>query len=311
MTPKAFPLAANVQVTRQAPISLPGQVLIPIGVDLVGMKIWLDDLSGDPFVWPANMPWWDFGQTFRRFWLEGTPATSGLVYVGPCGSRPGVVPPPNPQPVTLPYVQGAGAAVKQGVAPGGGATAILVAGLSQSQAGNADPILTDGQGNLRLGINTASGGGDVAGITAIEADVSGAGGQIIAAAGPSYSKQNTSATVPANGTYGIWSNLGPNYKTISRIEVIFDGSSGSLKLQLQPTNNLFGSPIDLMAGASGAALAAGQYRYVSDGRQAWETLSGLATPAILRAIFFRYANLLLTNTSGAQVTAAIQLSIIP
>ena len=179
LTPKAFPLAAGVQVTRQAPVSLPGQVLIPIGVDLAGMKIWLDDLAGDPFVWPANMPWWDFGQTFRRFWIEGTPATSGLLYVGPCGSRPGVVPPPNPQPVTLPYVAGGGAAVKQGVSPGGGATAILVAGLSQSQAGNADPLVTDGLGNLRVGINAVSGGGDIAGITAIEADVLGAGGQIV------------------------------------------------------------------------------------------------------------------------------------
>lgn len=305
-TPKTITLNAGIAITRQAPVSIEGQVFIPVGVDLTGFKVWVDELGGQPFVWPANTPWWDFGQPFKRFWLEGTPATSGSLYIGKCGTRPGLTPPLNPAPVAIKSVPGS--AVNNGGANvGANPPTLMVGGLFGTAV---EPLSVDALGRLQIALLQALG---VSGVTALSAVAgsrlqSSAATNILAAMAPATYQLNGYS--PAAGAVAAVMNPGSFLGVPSRIVVAVDNTSGALKMQFKLSNGVpFNSYVDFLAGAAGAALPAGIW-IVERSANGLLICSGQAAPGI--AIPFPLDTQLglgVFNTSGATVNANVYVGV--
>lgn len=315
--PSILPIAAGVPLSRQTAISLSGQVLIPSGFDMVGMRIWLDAVSGDPFVWPLNMPWWDFGARFSRLYLEGTPAAGGLLYVADCGTRPGVVPPLDPQPVTLNPIAGTAVQSDPNAKPlmivGGPADLthfrrFMALDPTAAQIGGAPPIALCTAANTF----TASGALISLGQAALQAtQPEGVNGALPIGRISSVQSGNAINVAAANtGTIysanGAGSPLDFDWGSVL-LAIYLSAAQFTLGWQLHNANfhGLINPSVNLRtnqtwcSGAAGAALAAGLYVFSYD-KRGISLLWPSAPPAVLLCPpCHEHIDLTITNLDGA------------
>jgi hypothetical protein len=272
--PKKYQLSAGTY-TQAIPFVGEGQVLWPTnGLDLSGCSIVIDNVGNPPLEWPAGLLSLDLGQPFQQFWIIGNVTNGGDLIVADCGFRPGLGL-LNPAPVELNPI--AGTPVVETANNRG--PAVVIAAEDPNDNPQSVRCSTDGA----IVVGTYDGGGLTNNLMSPQGAASGAnpaGGLAVGGWG-SWSSVQYNVAVPAAGGVNLQLPSGVQGQW-RRAFIWLDLSAGGgyLKLQAAVYNVYSGTVwVDVMAGASGAGLPAGQYLYATDGLTVKE-LTG-QTPAVL------------------------------